>query len=40
MLGRGDIWESYPRYGPMEDFIEGFKSGGKYNTAFGPDPTK
>ncbi|MCO5235972.1 MAG: sulfatase-like hydrolase/transferase [Chitinophagaceae bacterium] len=34
MLGFGDIFESYPRFGLMRNF-PGFKEQGKYNPAFG-----
>ena len=33
MLGNGDIFDSYPRFGLMRPF-EGFKKRGKYNPAF------
>ena len=33
VLGKGDIFDSYPRFGPMRSF-EGFKERGKYNPAF------
>lgn len=33
MLGNGDIFESYPRFGGMRNF-PGFKERGKYNPAF------
>jgi N-sulfoglucosamine sulfohydrolase len=38
MLDYGDIWESYPRYGPFKDFIEGFKEQGKYNPRYQVSP--
>lgn len=34
MLGHGDIWESYPRFGPFKPQIEGFNKRGEYNPAF------
>ncbi len=33
-LGYGDIFESYPRYGPMKDYLPGFKERGEYNPEF------
>ena len=33
VTGNGDIFESYPRFGPMRDF-PGFKKRGEYNPAF------
>ena len=33
VLGNGDIFDSYPRFGLMRPF-EGFKKRGKYNPAF------
>jgi uncharacterized sulfatase len=32
--GRGDVWESYPRYSPMRQELGGFLERGKYNPAF------
>lgn len=34
MTNQGDIFDSYPRFGPMRPF-DGFKESGKYNPAFG-----
>ena len=33
-LGYGDIFESYPRYGPMKDYLPGFKERGEYNPKY------
>lgn len=40
VLGYGDIWESYPRYGPFKPEIEGFNRQGEYNPKYqvGPKP--
>lgn len=32
-MGKGDIFESYPRFGGMRNF-DGFKEKGKYNPAY------
>jgi uncharacterized sulfatase len=32
-LGKGDVFEGYPRFGLMKDF-DGFKQRGKYNPAY------
>ncbi len=34
MLGYGDIFESYPRYGPMRDDLGGFNIRGEYNPKY------
>jgi uncharacterized sulfatase len=34
VMGKGDIWESYPRYSPMRPELGGFAEEGKYNPAF------
>jgi len=36
LLGTGDIFESYPRYGQMRPELGGFAEEGKYNPAFQP----
>jgi uncharacterized sulfatase len=33
VTGKGDVFDSYPRFGLMRPF-DGFKEGGKYNPAF------
>ena len=33
-LGYGDIFDSYPRHGPMKDYIGGFKERGEYNPEY------
>lgn len=33
-LGYGDIFESYPRHGPMKDYLPGFKERGVYNPKY------
>jgi uncharacterized sulfatase len=32
--GNGDIFESYPRYGSMKDYLGGFSESGKYNSSY------
>lgn len=34
MLGRGDIWESYPRHSPMRPELGGFAERGAYNPRY------
>ncbi len=34
MLGKGDIWESYPRFSPMRPQLGGFAEQGKYNPKY------
>jgi uncharacterized sulfatase len=34
LLGKGDVWESYPRYSKMRKELGGFAEQGKYNPAF------
>ncbi|MEP7362732.1 MAG: sulfatase [Acidobacteriota bacterium] len=34
VMGKGDIWESYPRYSPMRPELGGFAKEGEYNPAF------
>jgi hypothetical protein len=34
VLGYGDIFDSYPRYGPMREYIGGFKEWGQYNPKY------
>ncbi len=34
MLGNGDIWESYPRFGPMRAELGGFAEWGEYNPKY------
>lgn len=36
VLGTGDIFESYPYYGPMQPSLGGFQEPGRYNPAFLP----
>ena len=34
VTGRGDVWESYPRFSPMRPELGGFAEQGRYNPAF------
>jgi uncharacterized sulfatase len=34
MLGRGDIWESYPRHSPMRPELGGFADRGAFNPRY------
>jgi uncharacterized sulfatase len=34
MQGKGDIWESYPRYSPMRPQLGGFAEQGQYNPKY------
>ena len=34
VLGYGDVFDSYPRYGPMREYIGGFKKWGQYNPKY------
>lgn len=37
-LGYGDVWESYPRYGPMRTDLGGFAERGAYNPQYAVKP--
>jgi hypothetical protein len=37
MHGRGDIFESYPRYSGMRPHLGGFAEQGEYNPAYVPE---
>jgi len=36
LLGKGDIWETYPRFSPMRPELGGFAEQGKYNPKYMP----
>jgi uncharacterized sulfatase len=40
VLGYGDVFDSYPRYGPMRQYIGGFKKQGQYNPKYQVHPGK